>query len=277
MAPVSPIKGMDFARKQLLKYGWKEGKGLGRSESGIVTAIKPKLKFDKQGIGHDESRQFTSRWWEHAFNKAASNIHVDTDKDGVSVRLKNDDDDDLDIATKKYSKLKLKKDGALEYGAFRKTSTLTEGGQMVRTAEEIPESEQTADFETLTDEDLFKICGGCTAHKGARHGLKLNGKLARIEKQEELLMKMTNRDRNSDENENVETKKKKNKKKKKKKAVEDEGDGPKRKKEKLHRPDSDGTSDVGVEEPCRNKRKTENEDQSLRKKKKKKHSKEPVL
>jgi hypothetical protein len=33
---------------------------------------------------------------------------------------------------------------------------------------------------------LFKICEGRTAHKGARHGLKMNGKLARIQEQEKL-------------------------------------------------------------------------------------------
>jgi hypothetical protein len=52
------------------------GKGLGRNESGITEALKPKLKFDTQGVGHDASEQFTYHWWEHAFNKAANNIQV---------------------------------------------------------------------------------------------------------------------------------------------------------------------------------------------------------
>lgn len=55
---------MNFARKQLEKYGWSEGKGLGKKEDGIVTAIKPKLKFDNSGVGHDVGEQFTNNWWE---------------------------------------------------------------------------------------------------------------------------------------------------------------------------------------------------------------------
>jgi len=34
-------------------------------------------------------------------------------------------------------------------------------------------------YKVLTDEEIFKACGGRTAHKGARHGLNLSGKLAR--------------------------------------------------------------------------------------------------
>lgn len=41
-------------------------------------ALKPKLKFDTRGVGHDASEQFTYHWWEHAFNKAANNIQVST-------------------------------------------------------------------------------------------------------------------------------------------------------------------------------------------------------
>jgi len=64
---------------------WVTGKGLGRNESGITKAIKPKLKFDTQGVGHDASEQFTYHWWEHAFNKAANNIQVSTTE--VSAKL----------------------------------------------------------------------------------------------------------------------------------------------------------------------------------------------
>jgi len=64
---------------------WVTGKGLGRNESGITKAIKPKLKFDTQGVGHDASEQFTYHWWEHAFNKAANNIQMSTTE--VSAKL----------------------------------------------------------------------------------------------------------------------------------------------------------------------------------------------
>ena len=38
----------------------------------------------------------------------------------------------------------------------------------------------------LDDDDLFAACGGRTAHRAAKYGLKLGGKLARLEKQESL-------------------------------------------------------------------------------------------
>ncbi|CAL1266400.1 unnamed protein product [Larinioides sclopetarius] len=49
----------DFARKQLEKYGWKDG--------------------------HDNSNILTSRWWCDVFNKAAQQISVVNTKTGVSV------------------------------------------------------------------------------------------------------------------------------------------------------------------------------------------------
>ncbi|XP_029044956.2 G patch domain-containing protein 4 [Osmia bicornis bicornis] len=64
----------DFAKSQLLKYGWSEGKGLGKHENGITEALKPKLKFDTTGIGHQVNNW--NNWWETAFNKAANNIKL---------------------------------------------------------------------------------------------------------------------------------------------------------------------------------------------------------
>lgn len=40
----------------------------------------------------------------------------------------------------------------------------------------------------LTDEELLDACEGRTAHKGARHGLNLNGKLARLAEQDRILL-----------------------------------------------------------------------------------------
>ena len=45
----------------------------------------------------------------------------------------------------------------------------------------------------LSDEALFAACGGRTAHKGARHGLNLTGKLERLKEQDRILLdKMKN-------------------------------------------------------------------------------------
>ncbi|NXF83105.1 GPTC4 protein, partial [Sclerurus mexicanus] len=40
----------------------------------------------------------------------------------------------------------------------------------------------------LTDEELMQACGGRTAHKGARHGLTMSAKLARLEEQERAFL-----------------------------------------------------------------------------------------
>lgn len=98
---------MEFAKQQLMKFGWTEGKilfryrvfilkifiydlltyinlifllgkGLGKNEDGISEALKPKLKFDTAGVGHSSSEQFTFNWWENVFNNAAENINVRT-------------------------------------------------------------------------------------------------------------------------------------------------------------------------------------------------------
>ena len=56
------------------------GKGLGRNEDGIATCLKPKLKFDKSGLGGNKSDTFTNHWWEHSYNSAANNLEISQDK-----------------------------------------------------------------------------------------------------------------------------------------------------------------------------------------------------
>ncbi|KAJ1218918.1 hypothetical protein NDU88_006489 [Pleurodeles waltl] len=47
----------------------------------------------------------------------------------------------------------------------------------------------------MTDEEIVRACGGRTAHKGARHGLTMSAKLARLEEQEmEFLAKYGKKD-----------------------------------------------------------------------------------
>jgi hypothetical protein len=174
---------MDFARKQLEKYGWKDGKGLGRNEDGISEALKPKLKFDNGGIGHEVGEQFTNNWWERVFNNAANNINVKVEEHDVKLHLKAEP---VEISTKSYSVRELSKNKHFQYGSFLKTAKLTDSGVQ---SYNVAAPEAVTSFSSLTDEELFVACGGRTAHKGARHGLKLSGKLSRIEKQEKLLLK----------------------------------------------------------------------------------------
>lgn len=173
----------DFAKAQLLKYGWTEGKGLGKNESGIKDALKPKLKFDSAGIGHKED---WNEWWATSFNNAANNIMVEPQSQGVSISVSKESKNDLPkhLPRSQFS-----------YGNFLKTSTLLNGTLMEEHNSNLPKIEkdkQDVQPVFLTDEELFKVCGGRTAHKGARHGLKLNGKLKRIEEQERNFLRMHN-------------------------------------------------------------------------------------
>ena len=71
-----------FAQKHMEQHGWSEGKGLGRNESGMKSAIKVKLKNNTMGLGHDQGAEFTFHWWDHIFNKAANSFKVNESEDG---------------------------------------------------------------------------------------------------------------------------------------------------------------------------------------------------
>ncbi|KAK5647227.1 hypothetical protein RI129_002119 [Pyrocoelia pectoralis] len=163
---------MDFAKRQLEKYGWKEGNGLGKHSTGISVALKPALKFDNAGVGFNASEEFTNNWWETLYNKAANNINV----------ANSDSNGNIQISTKTTATHTLT---SSEYKSFIKTSKF---------------EKFEATHPRLKDEDLFVACGGRTAHKGARHGCKLSGKLSRLEMQEKILLKKLNNVCISDDN-----------------------------------------------------------------------------
>lgn len=178
-----------FAQKELKKFGWKEGSGLGKNENGMKEAIKVKIKNDSHGVGHNRGDEFTFHWWDHVFNKAASSIVVESTQEGVSVKAAKDS---VGVSTKKAWTYDNK---SMLYGQFVKGATL-DNNQEVKSGGEEEDDEEVTEYleedrqtlQKLPDEEILKICGGMTAHKGARHGLKLNGKLERIQEQERLLM-----------------------------------------------------------------------------------------
>ncbi|XP_071788983.1 uncharacterized protein [Asterias amurensis] len=172
-----------FAQTQLEKHGWQAGQGLGRTESGISEAIKVKIKHDTAGVGHDLGQQFTYHWWDHVFNKAANNIVVENNQEGVKMTSK--EKSHGPISNKKQPKNVGKK--PLLYGNFVRSATLTAEGLKRDDQDSSSSEEEESNKEEMNiDEKFFKACGGRTAHKGARHGLKLSGKLKRIQEQEEL-------------------------------------------------------------------------------------------
>eukprot|EP00794_Sanderia_malayensis_P014141 gene14141-15618_t len=175
----------DFAANQLAKSGWEDGQGLGRDKQGIKEAIKVSAKNDKNGLGVDLSEQFVFHWWDHVFNKVASSIKVEHE-DGEVKLSKNPESEKLEkISSKKPSNVTKGKD--LLYGRFIRSGTCTESDAKIDTksCDESSEDESKLDFSSKdTLEKAFKLTGGRTAHKAARHGHKLSGKLKRLEEQE---------------------------------------------------------------------------------------------
>ncbi|KAK4316997.1 hypothetical protein Pmani_011898 [Petrolisthes manimaculis] len=185
---MSQGKGMDFARRMMEKCGWSEGKGLGRDEGGITEAIRPKLKFDTAGLNYNKADEFNFHWWDHVFNKAAHNITVHKNQDDV-VHISRSRE--LEVSTKRPSKKH-----ARDHSGFIKGKTLIgqcgEVAGLVECSDDDEEEEKDRSLK-LTDEQLFQMCEGRTAHKGARHGLNMTAKLARVKEQDRKLMEAWNK------------------------------------------------------------------------------------
>jgi len=187
-------EGDNFALRMMKKQGWTQGEGLGKDGGGIAEPIRPSLKFDSSGVGHDPSKEFTSNWWEQAYKKAADKIQVTEDGDEGETHVKTVKK--LDKKTierqKREAKNKL-------YSQFVQSATLTNGVESKNSSGDNSGSSNSSDdssddddedkFKRLTDEELFKACGGLTAHKGARHGHKMDAKMKRIQEQEQELLK----------------------------------------------------------------------------------------
>eukprot|EP00096_Caligus_rogercresseyi_P013149 TRINITY_DN5821_c0_g1_i1.p1 TRINITY_DN5821_c0_g1~~TRINITY_DN5821_c0_g1_i1.p1 ORF type:complete len:189 (+),score=60.43 TRINITY_DN5821_c0_g1_i1:55-621(+) len=172
-----------FARRLLESQGWTEGSGLGKNGQGISEPVRPSLKFDTTGVGHDPGKEFTDHWWARAYDEAARELEVKPGEDGsVEVKKKR----------KKGKKEKEKKKAQL-YAGFVKTATLDEGVLKPETSKDSSEKKKVkADpLRILSDEELFAACDGMTAHKGGRHGHSMSAKYKRLaELDKELLKKM---------------------------------------------------------------------------------------
>ncbi|XP_062487838.1 G patch domain-containing protein 4 [Pezoporus occidentalis] len=190
-APGPPGRGLVFAERQLRRHGWRRGQGLGRQEHGIAEPIRVKVKCGTAGVGHDASEPFSFHWWDHVFNQAAANIAVEAGQDGISLKALSKQG--VRISNRKPHKAS--GTPGLLYGRFVKSATLTAHGEepagSASSEEEEEEEEEELDLSSARrqgDEELMRVCGGRTAHKGARHGLTMSAKLARLEEQERAFL-----------------------------------------------------------------------------------------
>lgn len=193
-------KGFD-PKLLLEKHGWKSGSGLGKAEDGMTEAIKVELKMDKAGMGYDASEKFSYQWWDHVYNTAAKSIEVINGKNGVSIKRVSD----VDVCTKR--KNKSVKNKPMVYGNFIKTATMTDGLTEVKDTNDDSDSSSCSSAENdtgviskMTDEELFKACGGMTGHKGARHGINMKAKLMRIQQHDEQFLRMNKTGNNAELN-----------------------------------------------------------------------------
>ncbi|CAN0550996.1 unnamed protein product, partial [Ectocarpus sp. 8 AP-2014] len=184
---------------------------------GITDAIKPKLKFDQAGMGHNRAEEFEFHWWDHVFNKAAKSVKVEDKEGEVTVNFNSDKSE---LSTKKMRKKAQKEIKNKLYSNFVKAGTMM-GGKMEEEEnheENFVEDKDLSKLKELTDEELVAACGGRTAHKGSRHGHKMTAKLDRIAEAEREYME--NYNKKMQESKVVPTEKLK-KKKKAKHKVED--------------------------------------------------------
>ncbi|CAF1393488.1 unnamed protein product [Rotaria sordida] len=167
----------------LRKYGWDAEKGLGKNNQGMKTALKPVLKFDTRGVGCNQKDEYSSefKWWEYSYNRAAKKL---------SQTLEQSDNEE-----RKEKKRKHKEDNEEEkqsskksiYSRFEKSSVLMGNKEESLRIEKEAVVSEINTSSIPTDDELLRICGGRTAHKGARHGIHMNGKLQRLQEQEERI------------------------------------------------------------------------------------------
>ncbi|XP_054926891.1 G patch domain-containing protein 4-like isoform X1 [Dermacentor andersoni] len=136
----------------------------------LVSHVESWRSTDGLKVGH--KIDLTSQWWSKAFNDAARSIKVDV-SDGATIVTK---------APKKKKKALPKH----SYSGFIKAG-VQDGNSWLQASPELVVQEPDTDEESpenVPDEELFKACGGLTAHKAARHGHKMSGKLKRVQEQE---------------------------------------------------------------------------------------------
>ncbi|CAM2699282.1 unnamed protein product [Rotaria socialis] len=160
---------MEFAERMLRKYGWDDDKGLGKDNQGMKTPIKAVLKFDNRGV-----RLFPNN--SETFILAAKK---------VSESLDQSQGEEKKDQKRKHSEDKQESSKKSIYSRFEKSSVLMGNKEESLRVEQETVVTEVHVSSLPTDEELHRICGGRTAHKGARHGIRMNGKLQRLQEQEE--------------------------------------------------------------------------------------------
>ena len=153
-----------FARRQMEKMGWEEGKGLGKNETGISKHIKAVKRDDSSGLGLEsvEAAVVNENWWHDAFSKQLKTFQT-TKRNSKSKKEKSKKKDTSDDAEKppSYADLFAATGGARlgmraranQKGKILRTEILN-GDVVLRTTDYLvdPVSKNTQECETIEPE-----------------------------------------------------------------------------------------------------------------------------
>lgn len=140
---------MDFGRRMLAKFGWAEGKGLGKNEDGVVDHVRVKQRAHQLGLGASAEM---------------ADVGFAQPQMSVIVKDKKRKKDKMDKEKKKKKKDKLDDDGS---EPERKKKKKSEGN-----------GASNGVVPGMSDEALFVLCGG--VRLGRRAGMPQVGKEKRI-------------------------------------------------------------------------------------------------
>jgi len=84
----------DFGKKALMKYGWKEGEGLGRLRNGRTDCVQAERRDLKSGLGAEKRSADAQwdNWWADCFNTVAQKITVSASKTQVETDSSSEDE-----------------------------------------------------------------------------------------------------------------------------------------------------------------------------------------
>ncbi|KAL7753166.1 hypothetical protein RI367_001620 [Sorochytrium milnesiophthora] len=183
-----------FAERQLEKYGWEKGKGLGRHKQGRKDIVKVSVKNDNKGIGVDADT-YKFQWWDHVYNKSMSQIVVHTDDASGEVKMSSTAADNTGLVSRFApdgsvpEKEQTTTAGVVEasplYSMFVKSATF-DPKTLLTTPAPANKGKTSGDMSVLskmTDAEVFALCEGRTARKGARVDADVmgTGKIARAD------------------------------------------------------------------------------------------------
>lgn len=98
-ASAAPISKNSFAQKQLEKFGWKKGDGLGARGNGIKTHIRVHKREEDIGLGHEKqlAKEASNMWWSSSVSdtlaKLAKEKNTKKDKKKKSKKEKKSSSD----------------------------------------------------------------------------------------------------------------------------------------------------------------------------------------